>query len=201
MIAAKEDSTQLTPEEYFIWEEKQLEKHEYIDGEVYAMSGGSVNHGRIALKLTSMFDNHLENSACITGNSDIKVNIFETKNYTYPDASVTCDDRDKITTQYFTYPCLIVEVLSVSTEAYDRGGKFRIYKNNPVLQDYLLVSSTKIAMDLYHKKDSGEWIIVNYKEGDTIELKSINLSFSIEQVYRGIVLTPELQGSSSASST
>jgi Uma2 family endonuclease len=191
MVAAKENSPQLTPEEYFIWEEKQLEKHEYIDGQVYAMSGGSVNHGRIAIKFTAMFDNYLENSLCITGNSDIKINIVETKNYTCPDASVTCDDRDKITSQYFTYPCLIVKVLSASTEAYDRGGKFRIYRNNPVLQDYLLVSSTKIEMDLYHKKDTGEWIILNYQEGDTIELKSINLSFAIAQVYRGLDLTPE----------
>jgi Uma2 family endonuclease len=191
MIAAKENSPQLTPEEYFVWEAKQREKHEYINGQVYAMSGGSVNHGRIAIRLTAMFDTHVENSGCITGNSDIKINIIETTNYTYPDASVTCDDRDKTTPNYFTYPCLIVEVLSTSTESYDRGGKFRMYRHNPVLQDYLLVSSTTIEMDLYHKNDAGEWIIINYKEGDTIELKSINLSFPIEQVYRSLDLTPE----------
>jgi Uma2 family endonuclease len=181
----------LTPQEYFGWEEKQLEKYEYIDGQVYAMSGGSVNHGRIAIRFTAMFDTHLEGSSCITGNSDIKVNIAETNNYIYPDASVTCDDRDKSTPNYFTYPCLIVEVLSNSTEAYDRGSKFRMYRNNPVLQDYLLVNSTRTEMDLYHKKDTGEWIIINYKEGDTVELKSINLNFPIEQVYRGLVLTPK----------
>ncbi|MBW4660580.1 MAG: Uma2 family endonuclease [Drouetiella hepatica Uher 2000/2452] len=191
MIAVKKNFPQLTPKEYFAWEEKQLEKHEYIDGQVYAMGGGSVNHGRIAIRLTALFDTHLDSSGCITGNSDIKVNIAETNSYTYPDASVTCDKRDKNTSQYFTYPCLIVEVLSESTEAYDRGGKFRMYRNNPVLQDYLLVSSTRIEMDLYHKKDTGEWIILNYKAGDLIELKSINLSFPIEQVYRNLVLTPE----------
>jgi len=190
-IAAKDDSPQLTPKEYFAWEEKQLEKHEYIDGEVYAMSGGSVNHGRIAIRFTAMFDTHLENSGCITGNSAIKVNIAEANNYTYPDASVTCDERDKSTANYFTYPCLIVEVLSNSTEAYDRGGKFRMYRNNPTLIDYLLVSSTSIEIDLYHKNDAGDWMIFNYKAGDTIALKSINLSFAIEQVYRGLVLTPE----------
>jgi len=192
MIAAKENAPQLTPEEYFAWEEKQLEKHEYIDGQVYAMGGGSVNHGRIAIRFTAMFDAHLDNSGCITGNSDIKVNIVETNNYIYPDASVTCDERDKNTSQSFTYPCLIVEVLSESTEAYDRGGKFRLYRHNPVLQDYLLVNSTCIEMDLYHKNDAGEWIILNYKAGDVIELKSINLSFAIEQVYRGLTLTPEI---------
>ena len=191
MVAAKDKPTNLTPEEYFAWEEQQLEKHELIDGEVYAMSGGSVNHSRIAIRFTTMFDTHLDASSCITGNSDLKVNIVGSNNYTYPDASVTCDDRDKTTTQYITYPCLIVEVLSASTEAYDRGGKFRMYRQNPALIDYLLVSSTSIEIDLYHKNDAGEWLIINYKAGDTIELKSINLNFSIEQVYRGLTLEPE----------
>ncbi|MEQ9369308.1 MAG: Uma2 family endonuclease [Coleofasciculus chthonoplastes F3-SA18-01] len=193
MIAAPEKFPTLTPEEYFTWEEQQLEKHELIDGQVYAMSGGSVNHGRLAIRLTVMFDNHLENSSCITGNSDIKINIVETNNYTYPDASVTCDDRDKTTTQYITYPCLVVEVLSPSTEAYDRGSKFRMYRHNPALQDYLLVSSTRMEIDLYHKKETGEWLIINYQAGDTIELKSINLNFPIEQIYRNLDLNPETE--------
>ncbi|QLE52563.1 Uma2 family endonuclease [Nostoc sp. C057] len=188
MIAAKGNTPHLTPDEYFAWEATQLEKHEYINGEVYAMTGGSVNHGRIAIRFTAMFDSHLENTGCITGNSDVKVNIFGSNNYTYPDATVTCDDRDKTTTQYITYPCLIVEVLSASTEAYDRGGKFRMYRQNPALIDYLLVSSTSIEIDLYHKNDAGDWLIINYKAGDTIELKSINLNFPIEQVYRGLTL-------------
>jgi Uma2 family endonuclease len=191
MVATKDNPPKFTPEEYFAWSETQLEKHEYIDGEVYAMSGASVNHGRIAIKLTAMLDTHLDNSGCITGNSDIRVNIVGTNNYTYPDGSVSCDDRDKTTTQYITYPCLIVEVLSNSIEAYDRGSKFRMYRNNPVLQDYLLVSSTSIEMDLYHKNDAGEWVIINYQAGDLIELKSINLSFAIEQIYRNLDLTPE----------
>jgi Uma2 family endonuclease len=191
MIAAKENSPQLTPEEYFAWEEKQLNKHEYINGEVYAMSGGSKNHSLISVRFITLFSNHLESSGCETGNSDLRVNIVESNAYTYPDVSVTCDERDKNTTQYITYPCLIVEVLSGSTEAYDRGGKFRMYRNNPVLQDYLLVSSTKIEIDLYYKNNTGEWIIINYKEGDTVELKSINLSFPVEQVYRSLILTPE----------
>ncbi|MBD2269591.1 Uma2 family endonuclease [Anabaena sp. FACHB-1391] len=191
MIAAKDNAPHLTPEEYFTWEEKQLEKHELIDGQVYAMTGGSVNHSRIAIRFATMVDTHLDASSCITGNSDLRVNIVGTNNYTYPDISVTCDDRDKTTTQYITYPCLIIEVLSKTTEAYDRGGKFRMYQNNPVLKDYLLVSSTAMEIDLYHKNDAGQWMIINYGEGDTIELKSINLSFPIEQIYRGLNLEPE----------
>jgi Uma2 family endonuclease len=187
MFAIKNNSPKLTPEEYFAWEEQQLERHEYINGEVYAMSGGTVNHGRIAIKITSMLDSHLEDSGCTTGNSDVRINILDTTDYSYPDASVTCDERDKTTTQYITYPCLIVEVLSDSPEAYDRGEKSYRYRRNPVLQDYLLVSAKSIAIDLYRKNDAGEWVIVNYRAGDLVELKSINLSFPIERVYRGIV--------------
>jgi Uma2 family endonuclease len=191
MIAAQEKFPTLTPEEYFTWEEQQLEKHELIDGQVYAMGGGSKNHSLISVRLITLFSNHLETSSCEVGNSDLRINIVGTNNYTYPDVSVTCDDRDNSTTQYITYPCLIVEVLSPSTEAYDRGRKFRIYRHNPALQDYLLVSSTRLEIDLYHKKETGEWSIVNYQAGDTIELKSINLSFPIEQIYRNLDLTPE----------
>lgn len=193
MIAAKDNLPRLTPEEYFAWEEQQLEKHEYIDGQTYAMSGGTVNHSRIAVRFTTLFSNHLDNSTCETGNSDLRINIVGTSNYTYPDASVTCDDRDKTTPQYITYPCLIVEVLSTSTESYDRGGKFRLYRKNPALQDYLLVSSTRIEMDLYRKNEAGDWMIINYREGDVVELNSIDLRMPIEQVYRGLTLIPEEQ--------
>jgi Uma2 family endonuclease len=110
---------------------------------------------------------------------------------TQPDKHEYIDDRDQQTPQYITYPCLVVEVLSAGTEAYDRGGKFRLYRQNPVLQDYLLISSTKIEMDLYHKTQANDWVIINYQPGDTIELNSIGLSFAIEHVYRGLTLTPD----------
>ena len=194
MVAAQSPLPQLTPDEYLAWESQQPEKYEYIDGQIYAMSGGTVNHGRIAIRLTSLFDSHLSGTSCIPGNSDIKISIPGTDNYTYPDASVTCDDRDQSATQFFTYPCLIVEVLSDSTEAYDRGGKFRLYRLNPALQEYLLVSSACIEMDLYRKNNVGDWVIVNYQPGDAVELKSIEFSFPIEQVYEGLMLTPSQEG-------
>jgi len=193
MIAARENSPSLTPEEYFAWEEQQLEKYEYINGEVYAMGGGSKNHSLIAVRLTALLANHLEGSHCDIGNSDLRVKIVDTQNYTYPDVSVTCDERDKATTRYIIYPCLIIEVLSESTEAYDRGAKFRLYQKNPALKDYLLVSSTRIEIDLYHKNDVGEWVITNYAKGDMVKLDSVNLQFPVEQVYRNLVLAPEAE--------
>lgn len=191
MIALKEHFPKFTPEEYFAWEEQQLERHEYIDGEVYAMSGGTINHSEIASRFNRLLGNYLEDRGCRTLNSDARISILQTTDYSYPDASVTCDERDKTTTQYITYPCLIVEVLSDSTEAYDRGEKFYRYRRNLALQDYLLVSAKSISIDLYRKNDAGEWVIINYRAGDLVELRSINLSFPIEQVYRGIVFSEQ----------
>ncbi|MGB3239911.1 MAG: Uma2 family endonuclease [Geitlerinemataceae cyanobacterium] len=186
MFAVPTQSPKLTPVEYFAWEEQQLCRHEYINGEVYAMSGGTRNHSRIALKFGALLDNHLSDRSCEVFNSDCRVKIVETDDYTYPDVSVSCDRRDKTTTQYITYPCLIAEVLSDSTEAYDRGNKFFRYRQNPQLQDYVLVSSQEIAIDLYRKTENGRWEIIDYRAGDLVELQSVNLSFPIEQAYRGI---------------
>ena len=187
MIAVKDKFPKLTPEEYFVWEEKQLLRHEYLNGEVYAMSGRTQNHGRIASNIIFIVKGHLRGGGCQVGNSDCRVNILETKDYVYPDVSVTCEDSDRTATQAIQYPCLIVEVLSPSTANYDRGDKFRLYRRNPRLQDYVLVDAEKIAIDLYRKNDRGNWEIFNYQVGDNIELQSIDLSFPIESVYEDIV--------------
>lgn len=176
----------LTPIEYFAWEEQQRDRHEYINGEIYAMSGGTQNHSRISLKVAALLDSHLSESPCRVFNSDCWVHLVGSHDYTYPDASVSCDQRDNASIYYITYPCLIVEVLSDSTEAYDRGNKFFRYRQNPQLQDYVLVSSKEIAIDIYRKTEDRRWEIINYRAGDVVELQSVNLSFPIEQVYRGI---------------
>jgi Uma2 family endonuclease len=187
MIAAREQERYFTPEDYFAWEAQQLERHELIDGRVYAMSGGTKNHSSIKLNIVSLIKVHLRGSQCRVFNSDLKVNILHTPNYTYPDLSVTCDDRDREHPLYITYPCLIVEVLSSSTEAYDRGKKFEKYRRNPNLIDYVLVSSDEMAIDIYHKNDAGDWLILSYRVGDRVEFKSIDLSLPIEEFYEEIV--------------
>jgi Uma2 family endonuclease len=192
MVAVRENLPRFTPEEYFAWEEQQLCRHEYINGEVYAMSGGTVNHSDIAGNLLILLKTHLRGSGCKTLNSDVRVNIVESTNYVYPDISVTRNERDKTTTQYITYPCLIVEVLSPSTEAYDRGNKFRMYRQNPSLQEYVLVDAETVAIEMFRKNDGDNWRIINYQAGDLVELKSINLTFPIEDVYEGVIFNREL---------
>jgi Uma2 family endonuclease len=186
-----------TPEEYFAWEEQQNCRHEYLNGEVYAMTGGTLNHGRIALNVGFILKAHLRGSGCQVGNSDCRVNIVNSTDFTYPDLSVTCDERDRSNTQYITYPCLIVEVLSPGTEAYDRGSKFRMYRQNPNLQEYVLVDANSMAIlvprgyanELFRRNDENNWQMIDHQAGDTVELKSVNLTFEIEQVYEEITFT------------
>jgi Uma2 family endonuclease len=187
MVALKANFPKFTPEEYFAWEEQQLERHEYMDGEVYAMSGGTIDHGSIALNFGSLLKIHMRGRGCKTLNSDCRVSIIGSTKYVYPDLSVTCDERDKITPQYITYPCLIIEVLSPSTEAYDRGNKFKMYRRNPSLQEYVLVSTSAIEIELFRKSDGDNWKIINYQAGDIVELKSVNLTVPIEQIYEDII--------------
>jgi Uma2 family endonuclease len=186
MVAALEHPPRFTPVEYLAWEEQQAFRHEYIDGEVYAMTGGTVNHGQIAMNFGIILGNHLRGRGCRILNSDVKVAIEESKDYVYPDVSVTCDERDRAAIQFISHPCLIVEVLSPSTEAYDRGGKFKLYRRSSTLREYVLVGTNEIAIDLYRRNDNGRWEIINYGVEDVVELESVNLTFSIEQVFEGI---------------
>ncbi|MFN4195024.1 MAG: Uma2 family endonuclease [Thermosynechococcus sp.] len=191
MVAAKGTSDRyFTPEEYFAWEEQQLEKHELIDGRVYAMAGGSKNHSIIKLNFGNLIKPHLRGRRCQVFNSDLRVNILHTTNFTYPDLSVTCDDRDRQSPFFITYPCLIVEVLSPATEAYDRGKKFDLYRRNPNLVDYVLVSSEEMAIDIYQKNEVGDWLLRCYRAGDRVELRSIDLRVPIEQFYEDVDLSP-----------
>ena len=186
MVAAREYLPKLTPDEYFAWEEQQEVKHEYFDGEVFAMSGGTIEHSRIAVNLTTLLNNHLGDGDCQVLNSDARIKIQESEKYTYPDVSVTCDQRDQETNQYVTYPCLIIEVLSPRTEAYDRGKKFKLYQRSNTLVDYVLVDAEEISIEVFHKNERGKWEVTNYVAGEAVELESINLTFPIEQAYRGI---------------
>jgi Uma2 family endonuclease len=193
MIAVREHFPKLTPTEYLDWEEKQELRYEYLNGEVYAMTGETVNHGRIAANFIATLIPHLCSGGCRVQTSDVKVQIAASNDYIYPDVSVTCDDRDKTATKFIAHPCLIVEVLSPSTAAYDRRDKFNLYRRSESLQDYVLIDTNKIEIDIYSKNDRGRWEILSYVAGDIIELKSIDLTFPIEQVFENIVFDLELE--------
>jgi Uma2 family endonuclease len=187
VIAIQKSFPRITPEEYLNWEERQDLRHEYIDGEVYAMSGGSANHGEIAANFIVLLKNHLRGRGCRVFTADVKVSIANSTNYFYPDVSVTCDERDRSAEKYISHPCLIVEVLSPTTANYDRGEKFRQYKQSDSLQEYILVSAERVEIDMYRRGERDRWEIVNYRTGDIVDLTSIGLSWPIEQLYEGII--------------
>jgi Uma2 family endonuclease len=193
MIAAREHLPKLTPTEYLEWEEKQELRYEYIDGKIHAMTGGTLNHSKIGGNVYYLLQTHLRGGGCQVLNSDAKVQIAESNDYVYPDVSVSCDERDKTATKFISYPCMIVEVLSPSTKAYDRWEKFNLYRRSDILQDYVLVDTDRVEIALYSKNDRGKWEITRYVAGDLVELKSINLTFPIEQIFEGIVFDPELE--------
>jgi Uma2 family endonuclease len=186
MIAAYK-SPSLTPQEYFDWEAQQLERHEYFDGEVYAMAGGTMAHADIALNIATTAKRHLA-GRCKVRNSDAKVGITENGPFTYPDVSVSCDDRDRSAQNFIQSPCLIIEVLSPGTEAYDRGGKFKLYRRLSSLQEYVLVGSESQSVEVFRRKASGSWEFTAYGEGDEVSLSSIDLTVAIGVFYEDVVL-------------
>ena len=181
----------LTPQEYFEWEAQQTLRYEYFNGEVFAMTGGSIPHADIALNVASILRSHLQ-GRCKVRNSDAKVGITDDGPFVYPDVSVTCDDQDRTAQKFSRYPCLIVEVISPGTEAYDRGGKFSLYRNLETLKEYILVSSQAKSVEVFQRSDESSWVYVPYSEGDEIELTSLGFSISIDSIYEDVVIE-ELQ--------
>jgi Uma2 family endonuclease len=189
----------LTPEKYFEWEAQQPLRYEYFDGEVFAMAGGSLAHADIALNFASILREKLR-GRCKVRNSDARVGITDTGPFTYPDISITCDERDHTAQQFNRYPCVIIEVVSPSTEAYDRGGKFAFYRRLPTLQEYVLVGSEVKAIDMFRRNALGKWTFIPYGDGENrdgenrddeiIELATLGLTVPIGLIYEDVILDP-----------
>ncbi len=189
-----QDRDRFTPEEYFEWEATQQLRYEYFDGEVFAMTGGSLAHADIVLNIASILKQHLQRR-CKVRNSDAKIGISDDGPFIYPDISVTCDDspagtlreRDRAARQFSRYPCLIIEVLSPGTEAYDRGRKFAIYRRLETLKEYVLVRSETKTIEVFRRNEVGTWTFIPYGEGDRVELTSVNLVVSVDAIYEDVV--------------
>ncbi len=177
----------LTPEEYLQFEEKSPIKHEYIDGQVYAMAGTTDTHNIIGLNFTFIIRNHLRGSNCRVYFADVKVRLEKRNHFYYPDIIVTCDDRDRETPTYKSFPKLIVEVLSDSTEAFDRGDKFNDYQTLESLEEYVLVNSKHQRVETFRRGEQGLWILQTYQQ-ESFSLQSINLTASFRDLYEDVTL-------------
>ena len=174
----------MTVEEYLAFEERNEECHEYRDGLVVAMTGHSRGHGRISRNVSRALDSHLEGGPCEVFEHGFKLCIEAASHFVYPDIMVVCEeggDADKFTVG----AKLVVEVLSPSTRDYDKGKKFKIYRQLESLEEYVLVDSERRVVESFHVRD-GVWSIGPWIEGEgELHLRSFDLTLSLEQIYKG----------------
>lgn len=191
MIANREHYQKMTAEEYLEWEAKQEFRHEYIDGEIVAMTGGSLPHNDIALNFYRALYPHVRQRDCRVNVSDAKVQARKNSRYFYPDLVVSCDSDDLKARDFIQNPTVIVEVLSPSTANYDRTKKLKYYRQIPSLQEYVLVDSEEITVEVYRRGEGKMWLYYPYEAGETIDLESIEFECAIDLLYEGVSFQPE----------
>lgn len=193
-MVASPQFTKLTPEEYLKLEANSPIKHEYIGGEVYAMAGASDAHVTIALNLAALLRAHLRGSGCRVYISDMKVRFEPLQRFYYPDLLVTCDTRDQETTHYKRFPRLVVEVLSDSTEAFDRGDKFADYQTIESLQEYVLINTRRQRVECFRRNNEGLWVLQPYTEEHPVfQLKSIEFEGRMTELYEDVIFDPTIE--------
>lgn len=186
-MIANPQPQKMTVEAYLDWEPRQELRYEFVGGEVFAMTGGTLPHNDIAINLLTALRPHIRAQGCRINIADAKVHVSSSI-YRYPDLVVSCDDRDKTAVNAIQYPKLIVEVLSPGTEALDRGDKFKEYRSLPSLQEYVLISSTEINVETYRRGKGRLWLYTAYQYPDVIELESIGFEFPIHLLYEDVLL-------------
>jgi Uma2 family endonuclease len=190
MIALKSDYY-MSPEEYLEFEHHSDTKHEYIDCEVYVMAGTTKAHNTISLNLAILFREKLKNSNCQTFMADIKVNISNQKRFFYPDIVVTCDDNDDVNAYDIKFPKVIVEVLSESTEKFDRGKKFQYYRTIPSLQEYILISSQEYLIECFRRTKNDLWTLQTYEGLNAIlRIENLAIDASLSEIYATLNFDP-----------
>lgn len=177
-----------TYREYLAHEAASNVKHEFLDGEIYAMAGGSPEHAELSVAVSSMLRGQLQDSACRVFSSDLRVRVRATGLATYPDVSVVCGplERDEESPDTVTNPKVIAEVLSGGTERYDRGEKFEHFKRIPALEEYVLVSQKRPEVELWARSPDGTWIRRKAGSGDRLTLESIGCEIVVDDLYRGV---------------
>ena len=175
----------MTYAEYLAAEAVSEVRHEYLNGDVWAMAGGTPEHSALAAAMIRELGASLRGKPGRTFTSDLRVRILETGLSTYPDVSVVCgqletslDDKDAITN-----PIVPVEVLSEATEAYDRGAKWAHYRRVPSLREYVLVSQVEPLVEVYRRAESGRWELLEARSGEAIELASLGVHLDVAAIY------------------
>jgi Uma2 family endonuclease len=184
-------------EDYLYLERTSLVKHEYVDGIVYALAGGTRAHSRIASNAARLLEEALDASPCRVFTSDMKVRTTP-QVFRYPDLSVSCDPRDDSMDQedldFITSPTLILETLSESTAHEDQGTKSAEYRSIPAFREYVLAAADRMAVRVHRHRDDGTWIPTDYGANDEIELESLGVRLAVSALYRKVRLRPAVSG-------
>jgi Uma2 family endonuclease len=179
----------MTYADYLALEASSEIKHEYLNGEVFAMAGGTITHGALAAAIISALSAALRDRACRVLSSDVRVRAKATGLATYPDVTVVCDkiEVDDDDRNGVLNPTLIVEVLSDSTEAYDRGAKAAHYRRIPSLREYVLIAQGDPLIEVYRRNERGNWeLFIEARRGQLAELTSCGapISLDVDAIYR-----------------
>lgn len=177
-----------TIEEYLEMEELATEKHEYYQGEIFAMSGAKHQHNVVKKNIYSSLLSKLKGKPCQPWDSDSRVHIQKNTLFTYPDISVVCGDPEFLNNDEWNLlnPTVIIEILSPSTKNYDRGDKFNLYRDIPSLKEYILVEPEKISIEAFYINQNGQWELKEYKNlNDILEIKAIQFAMPLMDVYEG----------------
>ena len=172
-------------DEFLAWENEQPDRHEYYQGEVFAMVGGRRTHGRVVLNLARRLGERLEGSPCQVFAESMKVQIAA-DTILYPDVFVTCDKADLATEMIFRSPRLVIEVLSPSTQAYNRGQKFALYRRLASLQEYILVDPDTRRVEGFRRGGDGLWVLHDMSQDEAMECASIVCKVTLAQVFQGM---------------
>jgi Uma2 family endonuclease len=175
--------------DYLAWEPSQLDRHQYIDGEVFTMTGAEDGHVMVTGNCCMALRQHLSGSACRTYAVAMRVHVASANSYFYPDILVTCSASDAARPIFKTEPKLIIEVLSPGTAAYDRGLKFSYYRNLASLEEYVLIDLDTRSTDCYRKGQDGLWVLYPYASGAPVTLASVALTLSAEQLFADVLET------------
>jgi Uma2 family endonuclease len=172
--------------DYLAAEERAEVKHEFVRGEVFAMAGGTPEHGALAANVIALLVAGVRGARCRVFSSDVRVRIEAADAAVYPDASVVCDalERADDDPNAIVNPVVLVEVLSDSTEAYDRGDKTGYYRSIPSVREILLVSQRAPKLELYRREDAGRWVFLEAGAGDTLKLASLDVALPVDDIYR-----------------
>jgi Uma2 family endonuclease len=182
------EKLKLSAEDYLQGEESAQIKHEYLDGEVWAMVGASDAHVSIAMNLAFLLKQTLKDTPCRAYISDMKVNVAKANAFFYPDVLVTCEAKDRDNRLFKQHPLFIAEVLSPSTEAFDRGAKFAAYRQLDSLQHYWLIDSQSQAIDCFERTEQG-WLLHGFSNtGDCMPLAGLNITLDLNAIYEDVLL-------------